>query len=259
MQKYEKEIEDYKKLIRTQYVRNSALEDTIRKCENAAVQTADVIFSESRLSFWEFLYEQSKFIKKRWWALQGGILLLLWVLLADPDGGANTERVVGSMSVMFSVMIIPEIWKNRRVSAVEIEKTAFYSLRQICAARIFLFAAVDLAMITAFFGVSVYTLQISAYQIIIDFLLPFNVSCCICFRLLYSKWSESEYIAVFLSIVCILIWTLIVSNDAVYQRISMPVWAGLLAISFGYLIFCVRRSQCSCEINWEVKSSGTAV
>ena len=69
----------------------------------------------------------------------------------DSDGGANTERTLGTMSVMFSVMIIPEIWKNRSFSAVEIEKTAFYSLRQICAARILLFAVVDLLMTTFFF------------------------------------------------------------------------------------------------------------
>lgn len=110
-----------------------------------------------------------------------------------------------------------------------------------------------------FFGVSVYTLQISAYRLIIDFLVPFNVSCCICFRLLYSKWNDMEYIAVFLSIACIFIWTLIVSTDSIYQRISMPIWGSLLIISFGYLIFCVHKSQCNCEINWEVKSSGTAI
>ena len=34
---------------------------------------------------------------------------------------------------------------------------------------------------------------------------------------------------------------------------------GLLIISFGYLIFCVHKSQCNCEINWEVKSSGPAI
>ena len=127
------------------------------------------------------------------------------------------------------------------------------------AARILLFAVVDLLMTTFFFGVSVYTLQISAYRLIIDFLVPFNVSCCICFRLLYSKWNDMEYIAVFLSIACILIWTLIVSTDSIYQRISMPIWGSLLIISFGYLIFCVHKSQCNCEINWEVKSSGTAI
>ena len=137
-----------------------------------------------------FYLSSSNFIKKRWWALQGGILFLLWILLTDSDGGANTERTLGAMSVMFSVMIVPEIWKNRRFSAVEIEKTAFYSLRQICAARTLLFAAVDLVYDYSFFF-SIFSFiryRFSAYRLIIDFsssVLMF--SCCICFRLLYSK------------------------------------------------------------------------
>ena len=233
MKQYQRKIEEYKSLIQKEYIRETAVHTVKERCSDIMNRQ-----DNRRASYFEFLFEQFKFIKKRWWVLQGGILILLWILLVDSDGGANTERTLGAMSVMFSVMIIPEIWKNRSFSAVEIEKTAFYSLRQICAARI---------------------LQISAYRLIIDFLVPFNVSCCICFRLLYSKWNDMEYIAVFLSIACIFIWTLIVSTDSIYQRISMPIWVSLLIISFGYLIFCVHKSQCNCEINWEVKSSGTAI
>ena len=218
MKQYQRKIEKYKSLIQKEYVREPAVHAVMEQCSDIMSRQ-----DNRRASYFEFLNEQFKFIKKRWWVLQGGILFLLWILLADSDGGANTERTLGAMSVMFSVMIIPEIWKNRRFSAVEIEKTAFYTLRQICAARTLLFAAVDLVMITAFFGVSIYTLQISAYRLIIDFLVPFNVSCCICFRLLYSKWNDMEYIAVFLSMVCILIWSLIVSSDAVYQGLYMPI------------------------------------
>ena len=254
MKQYQRKIEEYKSLIQKEYIRETAVHTVKERCSDIMNRQ-----DNRRASYFEFLFEQFKFIKKRWWVLQGGILILLWILLVDSDVGANTERTLGAMSVMFSIMIIPEIWKNRSFSAVEIEKTAFYSLRRICAARILLFAVVDLLMTTFFFGVSVYTLQISAYRLIIDFLVPFNVSCCICFRLLYSRWNDMEYIAVFLSIACILIWTLIVSTDSIYQRISMPIWGSLLIISFGYLIFCVDKSQCNCEINWEVKSSGTAI
>lgn len=247
MKGYQRKIEEYKALIQKKYVRESAVHAVMEQC-------SDIISLQDnrRASYFEFLFEQFKIIKKRWWFLQGGILLLLWILLADSDGGENTERVLGAMSVMFSVMIIPEIWKNKRYFAVEIEKTAFYSLRQICAGRTVLFAGVDLVMISIFFAVSVYTLHISAYRIIIDFLVPFNVSCCICFRLLYSKWTDKEYIPVFLSMVCILIWSSVVSSDSIYQKVSTPIWIGLLIISFGYLVFCIYKSQCNCEINWEV-------
>ena len=216
MKQYQRKIEEYKSLIQKEYIRETAVDTVKERCSDIMNRQ-----DNRRASYFEFLFEQFKFIKKRWWVLQGGILVLLWILLVDSDVGANTERTLGAMSVMFAV--------------------------------------VDLLMTTFFFGVSVYTLQISAYRLIIDFLVPFNVSCCICFRLLYSKWNDMEYIAVFLCIACILIWTLIVSTDSIYQRISMPIWGSLLIISFGYLIFCVHKSQCNCEINWEVKSGGTAI
>lgn len=127
MKQYQRKIEEYKSLIQKEYIRETAVHTVKERC-------SDILNRQDnrRASYFEFLFEQFKFIKKRWWILQGGILVLLWILLVDSDGGANTERTLGAMSVMFSVMIIPEIWKNRSFSAVEIEKTAFYSLRDLC-------------------------------------------------------------------------------------------------------------------------------
>lgn len=232
MKQYEKKIESYQTLIQKGYVRESAVRNVMKQCAGIMSRQDD-----RRASYFGFLHEQFKFIRKRWWALQGGSLLLLWMLLADYGEGANADRVLGALSVISS----------------------YYSLRQICSARILMFAAVDLTMITIFFAVSFSTLQISAYRIVIDFLVPFNISCCICFRLLYSKWQELEYIAVFLSTACIFAWSLIVSSDFIYERISMPVWIGLLLLSFIYLIYCIWKSQCNCEINWEGKANGTAI
>ena len=232
MKQYEKKIESYQILIQKGYVRESVVRNVMKQCAGIMSRQDD-----RRASYFGFLHEQFKFIRKRWWALQGGSLLLLWMLLADYGEGANADRVLGALSVISS----------------------YYSLRQICSARILMFAAVDLTKITIFFAVSFSTLQISAYRIVIDFLVPFNISCCICLRLLYSKWQEMEYIAVFLSTACIFAWSLIVSSDFIYERISMPVWIGLLLLSFVYLIYCIWKSQCNCEINWEGKANGTAI
>lgn len=232
MKQYEKKIESYQTLIQKGYVRESVVRNVMKQCAGIMSRQDD-----RRASYFGFLHEQFKFIRKRWWALQGGSLLLLWMLLADYGEGANADRVLGALSVISS----------------------YYSLRQICSARILMFAAVDLTRITIFFAVSFSTLQISAYRIVIDFLVPFNISCCICFRLLYSKWQELEYIAVFLSTACIFAWSMIVSTDFIYERISMTVWIGLLLLSFIYLIYCIWKSQCNCEINWEGKANGTAI
>lgn len=250
----QRKIDKYKCLIKREYVRESAVHAVMEQCAGIICQQ-----DNRRVSYYEFLFEQFRYIKKRWWILQGGILFLLWIMLADMDVGDNTARVMGALSVIFSILIIPEIWKNRIFSAVEIEKTAFYSLRQICSARTLLFAIADLVMLTVFFWVSALTLQMPLYHMIIYFLIPFNVSSCICFRLLYSKWNDMEYIAVFLSIVCIFVWSLIVSSDFIYQKISMSVWGGLLIISFVCLVYCIHKSYCDCEMYWEEKANGTAI
>lgn len=246
MKVYRKRIKDYKELIQKKYVRDAAVQKVIDRCGDLMIDEEN-----SRISYFEFLYGQSRFIQKRWWGLQALVLLLLWLLLKDSDNVSDMGRMMGILATVFAVLIIPEIWKNRRYSAMEIEGAAYYSLRQICAARILLFAVADMVMVTVFFVVSFYTIQISAYRMITDFLIPFNVSRCICFRLLYSRRGEMEYVALLVSGVWMGIWTAIVMNDEIYQSVVEPVWLGLLLLSFGYLVFCVKKSQRNCENSWE--------
>jgi hypothetical protein len=243
MKLYKKRIDDYKKLIQEQYIRESSVQNVIDRCKGMMTPQENI-----RISYFEFLYEQFKFIKKRWWVLQGCILLFLWLLLKDSDAAENIGRTMGVFAALFAVLIIPEIWKNRRFSCMEVEGASFYSLRQICVARILLFAIVDLVMVTVFLVITYNTIQISAYRMIMNFLLPFNVSGCICFRCLCSKGAETEYIAVFVSVVWIVIWSAITMHDSIYHMIAEPIWLGLVLLTFGYLIFCVRKSQFNCDI-----------
>ncbi len=254
MKRYKKKIKEYKNLIQSQYVQQAAVCKVIDQCKSIwTVQ--DGIQS----SYFQFLWNQCKFIKKKWWVLQGCVLAVLWILLNDQGGAENTERITGTFAVVFAVLIIPEIWKNQRSSAVEIEKATFYSLRQICAARTLLFAMADLSMITLFFVITFQTIQIPLYSIIINFLVPFNVSSSICFRLLYSKWNGMEYVAVCASMVWTIIWSILVAYDPIYHKIVEPIWLGLVLMSFGYLIFCIRKSQFNCELIWEDKSDGIRI
>lgn len=207
--------------------------------------TQEQIFQEknSRASYFEFLYEQSKFIKKRWWLLQACVLAFLWLWLSDyATDFTDTVRLMGIFATVFVILIVPEIWKNRRNGAIEIEQASYYTLRQICAARMLMFAAVDFVIVMIFLTATYRTAVISLYDLIINFLLPVNVSCCICFRLLYSKWSESEYLAVFFCLVWVGVWTMIVANEDIYRRVAAPVWGVMLALTFAYGVFCVRKS-----------------
>ncbi len=248
MEQYQKKIKKYKKLIQNHYVRETSVQSVVIQCK--AVMAGRL--KDSRISYFEFIYEQARYIEKKWWVLQGVVLLFLWYLLVDNGVEGNVERITGTLAAVFAILIIPEIWKNRRYSSIAVEKASYYSLRDICAARILLFAAVDIVMVSVFFVVTLYTVQIAAYRLAVDFLIPFLVSCCICFRMLCNRSKGLEYVSAVLCVVWNVVWLTVVTNDAVYGRVAEPVWIGTILLSFGYLILCIRKALVDCEMVWEV-------
>ena len=209
--------------------------------------------SSETLSKFDFLMQQSRYIKKRWWVLQGVLLLLLGILLQYTRNPYYIERGLGIAAPLFVVLIVPEIWKNRNTNATEIECSSYYSLRQIYAARMILFACVDLMLLSSFLGIALHFMQLGITELATQFLLPFNVTCCICFRSLYSPKIASEVFSILLCIVWSAVWVQIVLNEAVYRTISTPVWWALLAASFLYLIYSIWMGQKKYLDLWEVK------
>lgn len=205
------------------------------------------------LSNAEFLYQQSRYIHKCWWGLQGGILLLLWLMLEVTESAFHIRRCMGIAAPLFAVLILPELWKNRGTNTVEIECTAYYSLRQIYAARIFLFALVDFLLLCVFSFTAILTGKMFAEEIVIQFFLPYIVTCCICFGTLYSRKISSETLALLLCIVWCAVWTQLVLNERVYEMISLPVWMTILVIAVLCLGYCIHRGQKHCDEMWEVK------
>ena len=52
---------------------------------------------------------------------------------------------------------------------------------------------------------------------------------------------------------------MIVANDVIYYAIVEPLWLVLILISFGYLVFCVRKSQQDYELVWEDRTNGIRI
>ena len=187
--------------------------------------------SEQMISHAEFLHYQSKFIKKRWWALQGLLLAFVCFLLCYMETDYLIRRSLGLAGPLFVILILPELWKNRNFDAMEVECTTFYTLRSIYAARLTIFAVVDLLLLSAFFATASVVARISLWEILIQFVLPFNVTCCICFRTLYAKRIRSEALAMLLCILWTGVWAMLIMNNAVYSVISVPMWIVALAAS----------------------------
>jgi len=119
MKNYKQQIKEYKEEIEKKYVRIEAENRTVKACQN--ILSESILSKQShRTSYFEFLYEQTKFIKKRWWILQGCILMCLWIWLSNYTSDIkDMMRIMGISATIFVVLIVPEIWKNRRNGAIE--------------------------------------------------------------------------------------------------------------------------------------------
>ena len=172
--------------------------------------------------------------------LQGLLLIYLCWFLHFTASDFLIRRTLGTAASLFVILILPELWKNRSCNAMEVECTTLFSLRQIYAARLTLFAGVDILLLTLFFVSTSFVSRLTLWEMLIQFLLPFNVTCCICFRCLYSKRINTEALSILICGFWIGLWTLVIQSDAVYYAISIPMWAGLLTTSFlymGYTLF----------------------
>lgn len=203
-------------------------------------------------TYFEFLYQQGNIIQKKWWIIQFLILVVAWIIIYFENSNYLVQRSMGVLAPLFVILIIPELWKNRSTNSMEIEGAAFYSLRQIYIARILLFAIVDITLLSAFWIITAFTTTMKIDEILIQFLLPLIVTCCICFRTLCSKYLTSEYATISLSMLWSAIWIFIILKDDIYMIISTPIWIGITCCSFVYLIYVIRKLLKECEIYWEV-------
>lgn len=213
--------------------------ETIRISEAAFYENE----AEDVLSDFEFLYQQSQWIRKRWWFLQAAVLAVLWTLMKLTESGYFIQRYMGILAPLFAMLILPELWKNRSCYAIEVEYTAYYSLRQIYAARMVLFVLVDFFLLTAFVSAGIRMGKILAEEMIVQFFLPYFVTCCICFRTLYSRKINSEAFALLLCVLWCLVWVFLVLDQKIYDAVAQPVWMGMTALSMCYLGYCIYRGQ----------------
>jgi len=206
-------------------------EDKVR--DTIAVSKAAFLSGEAErtVSPAEFLFLQSKLIQKRWWFLQGLLLAFVCLFLCHMETDYLIRRALGLTGPLFVILILPELWKNRNFDAMEVECTTYYTIRSIYAARLTLFAVVDLLLLSAFFAVASVVARISLWEMLIQFVLPFNVTCCICFRTLYAKRIRSEALAMLLCILWAGVWAMLILSNAIYSMISVPIWIASLAAS----------------------------
>lgn len=246
-----KQEKAWKNASEKEMVREAHIEKVIRLSQQVFYEAEE----KRELSYFEFLWEQAAYIRKYWWILQFLLLGSFWMLLHVTGVRMVTQRNLGILASLFVMIAMPELWKNQNCGAMEIEGAAYYSLRQIYSARLCLFAMVDVLLLSLFCGALSVSGRMTLGEMLVQFFLPLNVNCCICCRILCSGRMHSEYAAVAVSVLWSAVWFFFIWSDAVFERISAPVWAVSVTCSMVYLVFCVRKLLKSQVNYWEVNAS----
>lgn len=244
---WEEQVRMYKEVIQVK-PHEEKIQETILKSKSAFFMAEQ----EKTLSYREFLWIQLKAIKKRWWILQSLILLALWIALVSVNDEIYIQRSMGVVATLFVILVIPELWKNRSCGCMEIEATSYYSLKQVYAARMFLFGITDIFLVTLFWGMVSTELHFDLLELMIQFLFPLCVTACICFGILCSRHFFSETVAIVLCILWSAVWLFIVLNESIYPVIAIPVWFVLLGAAILFLIFSIYHILKSCDNYLEV-------
>lgn len=228
-------------------VREGHVLDTICKSQEVFFRKEQ----ERLLTYWEFLWSQFRLVQKKWWVFQIILLIFVYTTLQEMSDTYFFRRGMGIAGVLFVILIIPELWKNKSCQCMEIEGAAYYSLRQIYAARIMLFGMMDLLMLTVFCMTVHECMHIAAVDFIVQFLLPMAGAACICFGLLCSRYAVSEGVSIVLCVVWSAVWCLVTANEEVYQAVELPVWAALLVAAAVFIAAAGYRAIHRCNLYWE--------
>jgi hypothetical protein len=226
--------------------------NTIYKCKEVFYQKEQ----EKILSYWEFLYTQFKTTNKRWWLLQFFLLTAAEIVFNISNEEYYIRRGLGITGVLFVVLVIPELWKNRTCRCMEIEASSFYFLKKIYAARILLFGIADIFLLTIFCYILHKNLYFTIMELMVQFLFPVTVTACICFGSLCSQRLISEIMSIILCLVWSIVWWLVTVNEEIYAVIVQPVWICLFIGCSLFLIIAIYKTIHNCNKCMEVDFSG---
>ena len=191
---------------------------------------------EEKPSIFEFLYFQYLFIRKRWWALQFMCLIILWTLLNLGFSQAIERKAIAVIIPIFTLLILPELWKSRKNNMEDIENSSVHTIRDIYLARLILFGAIDLFGLTTLW---LFTFPQGIENMIFELLIPFNGICILMLGCLAFYPGREPYLPISLCLLFTIGWLLIISNENLYRSLSYPLWLLLFLFSCILLIFMV--------------------
>lgn len=213
------------------------MEDTIRLCSTI------VTSRRKRNTIFEFFLLQRFYIKSNLWIWQCLVLLLgvmmSWFCLKN-ELYPLMHFVLSLSVVMIHMLSVPILLRSIDHETVELENVTYVPYRMSIMTRIVWVGLLNFMLFMMMALVSVGWFQMSLEQVVLYMLVPYNITCCISFLVMYcSPHTQSVYYSIVSNALFSVILFLL-SNTTLYMDIAyLYIWKGCLVVSCFMLIFII--------------------
>jgi len=231
---------------------------TPQRLEETIALSKKIVMEEQKdkeAGMFQFVFGQMRFISAGTWMIRAGMLLGMIVVLytVHDNGGKQVDQMLSVVTPILVLSGIPEIWKNMRYHAMDIEICTRFGLKKAYMARFLLIGMMDLCMVTVLTVMGSRRLSISFYQIAVWFLVPYNSTLMICLSMTAFIKHKSEYFTEAVGALWMAAVYWLTGYVKIYEKVQLFLWGILLVISFVYIGFVIRKIMESTEQYLEVE------
>lgn len=219
--------------------REEKIQQTIRAAEQSLLDAQ----AREPMGMGEFFASQVRYVRKRWWLLQTLLLAALYWYVVNQTQAMFIRQALGTGGTILIVLAIPELWKNLAWGAMDIEFASMYTIRQVYCVRLILLSGVDLILIMLFCLAASAGDALAIWDLMVQFIIPVNVTACICLTCLYFPKVKSQAFPLALSLCFSGLWQRMITDEIGFQSISADTWTLGLTVSVIYLCICVKLGQ----------------
>lgn len=196
---------------------------------------------EKEAGMFEFIFGQMRFISKGTWAVKAVVFLGMFLALYGIRPQKGTEQMMAVAASLLVLTAMPEIWKNIRYQALDVESCTRFGLKKAYLARFLLLGMTDLCMATFFVLCANRWLSLSFYQIAVWLLVPYNSMLMVCLSIMAwrKKGSESMAEAVGALWMAAVFW--LTGYLRIYEKVQLFMWGILLVLSYVYIGFVIGK------------------
>lgn len=198
---------------------------------------------EREAGMFAFVFGQMRFISKGTWAVKavvlGGMLAALYGFRFGEIGGAGQMMAIGASLLVLTAM--PEIWKNIRYQALDVESCTRFGLKKAYFARFFILGMTDLCLATVFVVCADRCLALSFYQLAVWLLVPYNSMLMVCLSLMAFGKRGSEQLAEAGGALWMAVVFWLTGYLHIYEKVQLFMWGILLGLSYVYLLFVIGK------------------